>query len=69
MNNHSKSPASALFYLAAMIAVYIAWGSTYLAMRFAIETIPPFLMAGLRFLIAGSLLYIWRRLAGDARPS
>jgi len=68
MNNHSKPPASSLSIWAAMIAVYIAWGSTYLAMRFAIETIPPFLMAGLRFLIAGSLLYTWRRLAGDARP-
>jgi drug/metabolite transporter (DMT)-like permease len=68
MNNQSKPPASSLSIWAAMIAVYIAWGSTYLAMRFAIETIPPFLMAGLRFLIAGSLLYIWRRLAGDARP-
>ncbi|UCH60893.1 MAG: EamA family transporter [Anaerolineales bacterium] len=53
----------------AMLAVYIAWGSTYLAIRVAIETIPPFLMAGTRFLIAGFILYAWRRLAGDARPS
>ena len=40
----------------AMLSVYIVWGSTYLAIRFAVETIPPFLMAGVRFLIAGSLL-------------
>ncbi len=53
----------------AMLAVYLAWGSTYLAIRLAIETIPPFLMAGTRFLIAGLILYIWRRVAGDARPS
>ncbi len=51
-----------------MLAVYIVWGSTYLAIRFAVETIPPFLMAGTRFLIAGLMLYGWRRLAGDAAP-
>jgi len=53
----------------AMLAVYIAWGSTYLAIRVAIETIPPFLMAGTRFAIAGLILYAWRLAAGDARPS
>ena len=52
----------------ALITVYIAWGSTYLAIRFAVETIPPFLMAGVRFLIAGAILYSWRRLAGDPSP-
>jgi drug/metabolite transporter (DMT)-like permease len=52
----------------ALIAVYIAWGSTYLAIRFAVESIPPFLMAGVRFLIAGAILYAWRRAAGDAQP-
>jgi drug/metabolite transporter (DMT)-like permease len=54
---------------AALIAVYIAWGSTFLAIRFAVETLPPFLMAGARFLIAGSLLYVWRRSAGDTAPA
>lgn len=53
---------------AAMIAVYIAWGSTYLAIRFAVETMPPFLMAAVRFLVAGALLFIYRRLAGDPIP-
>jgi drug/metabolite transporter (DMT)-like permease len=53
----------------ALIAVYICWGSTYLAIRFAVETMPPFLMAGTRFLIAGAILFTWRRLAGDGRPS
>lgn len=53
----------------ALIAVWICWGSTYLAIRFAVETIPPFLMAGIRFLIAGSILYAWRRWAGDAMPT
>jgi drug/metabolite transporter (DMT)-like permease len=53
----------------AFAAVYLIWGSTYLAIRFAIETIPPFLMAGTRFLIAGSLLYAWTRLRGAQRPT
>ncbi|HUH96868.1 MAG TPA: EamA family transporter [Anaerolineales bacterium] len=52
----------------ALIALYIVWGSTYLAIRFAVETIPPFLAAGLRFLIAGTILFTWRRLAGDPTP-
>ena len=52
----------------AMLSVYIVWGSTYLAIRFAVQTMPPFLMAGFRFLVAGAILYVWRRLSGDARP-
>ena len=52
----------------ALIAVYITWGSTYLAIRFAVETIPPFLMAASRFLLAGAILYVWRRLSGDKPP-
>jgi drug/metabolite transporter (DMT)-like permease len=53
----------------ALLAVYIVWGSTYLGIRFAVETIPPFLHAAVRFLISGALLFIWRRLAGDPAPS
>jgi drug/metabolite transporter (DMT)-like permease len=53
----------------ALIAVYVVWGSTYLAIRFAVETMPPFLMAALRFFIAGGILFAWRRLAGDAPPT
>ncbi len=53
---------------AALIAVYIVWGSTYLAIRFAIETIPPFMSAGIRFLVSGAILYLWRRLSGDPAP-
>ena len=65
------SPASAprWLVLAAFAAVYVLWGSTYLAIRYAIETIPPFLMAGGRFLIAGGILYVWARWRGAARPS
>src|SRR5690625_2591269 len=49
-------------------AVYLIWGSTYLAIRFAIETLPPFLMAGVRFTVAGGILYLWARLRGAERP-
>ena len=52
----------------ALFSVYIIWGSTYLAIRFAVETIPPFLMVATRFLIAGGVLYGWRRLRGDVPP-
>lgn len=53
----------------ALFALYVVWGSTYLAIRFAVETIPPFMTAGLRFLISGLILLIWRRTAGDALPT
>lgn len=55
--------------LAALAAVYIIWGSTYLAIRFAVETLPPFLMAGVRFTVAGAILYGWRRARGVPRPT
>lgn len=54
--------------IAAFVAVYLVWGSTYLGMRLAIDTIPPLLMAGTRFVIAGCLLYAVMRLRGEARP-
>src|SRR5215211_342450 len=53
----------------ALLALYVVWGSTYLAIRFSVETIPPFLHASLRFLISGAILYIWRRAAGDPAPT
>ncbi len=53
----------------ALLALYIVWGSTYLAIRFSVETIPPFLHASLRFLISGAILYIWRRASGDSAPT
>ena len=55
--------------IAAFAAVYILWGSTYLAIRFAIETLPPWLMAGARFLVAGGILYATARARGAARPT
>jgi drug/metabolite transporter (DMT)-like permease len=61
--------ASRTKVLLAFLAVYVIWGSTYLAIRFAIETIPPFLMAGVRFVVAGSVLFIWARMRGAAQPT
>ncbi|MCL5276092.1 MAG: drug/metabolite exporter YedA [Chloroflexi bacterium] len=55
--------------IGAFAAIYLIWGSTYLAMRFAIETLPPFLMAGVRFLLAGGALYAWMRWRGAPRPA
>ncbi|MGD2107856.1 MAG: EamA family transporter [Phycisphaerae bacterium] len=55
--------------IAAFAAVYLVWGSTYLAIRFAVETLPPFLMAGVRFLVAGAVLYGWVCWRQSARPT
>ena len=53
----------------ALIALYIVWGSTYLGIKVAIETIPPFFHAGVRFLISGLILVIWQRAAGQLMPT
>jgi drug/metabolite transporter (DMT)-like permease len=53
----------------AFFLIYFIWGSTYLAIRYAIETIPPFLMAGTRFTAAGLLMYGVLRIAGQPNPS
>ncbi|MCH9648452.1 MAG: EamA family transporter [Deltaproteobacteria bacterium] len=55
--------------LAAFAAVYFIWGSTYLGILFAIETIPPFTMAGLRFLSAGAILFAWTYRRGAPWPT
>jgi drug/metabolite transporter (DMT)-like permease len=65
----SPNAASRLHVGAAFAAVYLIWGSTYLAIRFAIETLPPFFMAGARFIVAGSLLYTWAWWRGAPRPT
>jgi drug/metabolite transporter (DMT)-like permease len=55
---HCFMPAPTKFWIiVAFAALYLIWGSTYLGIRFAIDTIPPFLMAGARFLIAGLIMY------------
>ncbi len=54
---------------AAFAAIYLIWGSTYLAIRIGLESLPPFLLAGLRFTVAGVLLYVWLRARGVPKPS
>lgn len=56
--------------LFSLFALYVIWGSTYLAVHFALrEGLPPFLMAGTRYLVAGSLLYGALRLRGEENPT
>jgi len=64
---HRSAPRSLV--IVAFAAIYIFWGSTYLGIKFAIETIPPFLMAGSRFLLAGVLLYAFARWRSHERPT
>lgn len=58
-----------LLIVAALFCTYFIWGSTYLAIRFGIESFPPFLMAGIRFTIAGAILYLVMRYLGAPNPS
>jgi drug/metabolite transporter (DMT)-like permease len=55
--------------IAAFAAVYVLWGSTYLGIRFSIETLPPFFTQGARFFAAGAVMWAWARRAGAARPT
>ncbi len=64
----SASAPSRRAVIAALVAVYLIWGSTYLAIRYAVQTIPPFLMASARFLAAGLALYAWARARGAPNP-
>jgi drug/metabolite transporter (DMT)-like permease len=66
-DSHSKAPRGLV--IAAFAGIYLIWGSTYLGIRFAVETLPPFLMGGARFLIAGIMLYVWLRATGTPAPS
>lgn len=55
--------------LLAFASVYVVWGSTYLAIKFAVETIPPYLMGSARFIVSGLILYVWARARGAPQPS
>ncbi|WP_136414214.1 drug/metabolite exporter YedA [Herbaspirillum sp. ST 5-3] len=57
------------FVLLALITVYLVWGSTYLAIHFALHSFPPFLLMGTRFLAAGGVLFAWLKLRGAAFPT
>lgn len=59
-----RTANSSLAILAAFAGIYVIWGTTYLAIAFAIQTVPPFISGTARFLIAAALLYAWLRLRG-----
>ena len=67
IESHGAAPRGLV--LAAFAAIYLIWGSTYLGIRFAVETIPPFLLGGARFLLAGVVLHAWLRFKGVPSPS
>jgi drug/metabolite transporter (DMT)-like permease len=67
--NDERRHASRAQILAAFASIYLIWGSTYLAIRYAVQTIPPFLMGGIRFLVSGAMLYAWARYRGADRPT
>lgn len=67
--NDRRTHASRGQIIAAFASIYLVWGSTYLAIRYAVETIPPFIMGGARFLISGAMLYAWARYRGAPRPT
>jgi len=70
MTNPLATKPSRLLLLAAFAAVYLLWGSTYLAIKYAIVTMPPLLMAGARFVVAGSILALAGRASADyERPT
>ncbi len=67
MNGIVPAAPSRFAILLGFASIYVIWGSTYLAILFAIQTIPPLLMAGVRFLCAGLILYAGARLSGATR--
>src|SRR6266487_2639450 len=67
---HQPMSAPAPFKVAAaLLAVYLIWGSTYLGIRIVVQTVPPFLAAGLRFALAGGALFVFARLRGAPGPT
>ncbi|MCO6439148.1 MAG: EamA family transporter [Phycisphaerae bacterium] len=68
MRDTSGTGPQLLWVVLAFAAIYTIWGSTYLAIAFAIETLPPLTMAGVRFFLSGAVLMGWCRLRGIAMP-
>ena len=67
MHEHSKPPTWQV--LLAFSMIYFVWGSTFLAIRVGVREVPPFLLAGVRFLTAGVILYLWMRAKGVRNPA
>ena len=69
MNTQAAPRPAPWLVLAALLAVYVVWGSPYLAIRFALDGYPPLFFPGLRFIAAGGVLYALQRLRGAPNPS
>ncbi len=67
METQSQPPAWKT--LLAFAIIYFVWGSTFLAIRIGVREVPPFLLAAIRFLVAGLVLYGWRIAKGERSPS
>ena len=66
---HSGRRPSCMQLVLGFASIYLIWGSTYLGIRYAVETIPPLLMMALRHSIAGAVVYAWARARGAERPT
>jgi drug/metabolite transporter (DMT)-like permease len=66
---HAVSQPRAWKVLLAFAIIYFVWGSTFLAIRVGVREVPPFLLAGMRFLVAGIVLYSWMRARGAPSPT
>jgi len=69
VSKRSGSTSPILPVALSFFAIYFLWGSTYLAIRIAVHSVPPLLAAGIRFTIAGILLYGWSRVRGTPSPT
>ena len=67
--NAQRSSAASLEIFACLAATWLVWGSTYLAIKFALVSFPPFLQMGTRFIVAGTLLIAWARWRGQKMPT
>ncbi|WP_181007152.1 EamA family transporter, partial [Pseudomonas syringae] len=65
----SQSVRFSPLLIGAFLALYLIWGSTYLVIRIGVESWPPLMMAGIRFLIAGALMYGFLRSRGTPAPT
>ena len=68
-NTPASRPASPVAIAFALASVYVLWGSTYLAIRFALESYPPFLLGAIRMALAGAIMYVVLRARGEAPPT
>src|SRR3954470_209982 len=70
LNREAKPSAPRTWkILLAFAIIYFVWGSPFLAIRVGVREVPPFLLAGIRFLVAGIVLYLWMRARGVPSPS